>query len=206
MSTDTTNSTPSNETTPTDGSVSANSADAGVPVASGSTPKEKSIGAELFKTVKSYCAKPTDIKPVWFIVDGKDQIVGRLAVKIANILMGKHRPTYTPHVPCGDFVIVVNADKVRFTGQRMAHTTHANFTKKMANKEYQHYTGYPSGRKVEKGETLITRRPTKILHEAIRRMLPKNKLQAIMLSKLKLFVGTDHPHQAQQPQVLTFAE
>jgi large subunit ribosomal protein L13 len=172
------------------------------PVAEGSEPKQKSIGREVFQAVKAYCAKPADVKPVWFIVDAKDQIVGRLAVKIATILMGKHRPTYTPHVACGDFVIVVNADKVRFTGARMAHDSHDNFTKKMAVKEYQHYTGYPSGRKVELGATIIKRKPTFILHEAVRRMLPKNKLQSVMLSRLKLYVGTDHPHQAQQPEEL----
>lgn len=172
------------------------------PETDGSAPKGKSIGEEVFKKVKSYCAKPADVKPVWYIVDASDQIVGRLAVKIATILMGKHRPTYTPHVPCGDFVVVINAEKVRFTGSKMAHDTHENFTNKMARKEYQHYTGYPSGRKVETGVSIVKRKPTFFLHEAVRRMLPKNKLQSIMLSRLKLYVGTDHPHQAQQPQVL----
>lgn len=172
----------------------------------GSEPKAKSIGKEVFANVKSYCAKPADVKPVWYIVDGTDQIVGRLAVKIANILMGKHRPTYTPHVACGDCVIVINADKVRFSGKLMAHDTHTSFTKKMAIKEYQSYSGYPSGRKVVKGATIIQRKPTFFLHEAIRRMLPKNKLQAIMLGKLKLYVGDQHPHQAQQPQELTFTD
>ncbi len=171
----------------------------------GSKPKLQSIGKEVFKNVKSYCAKPADVKPVWYIVDGTDQIVGRLAVKIANILMGKHRPTYTPHVACGDFVVVINAEKVRFSGKLMAHDTHTSFTKKMAVKEYQHYTGYPSGRKVVKGAIMLQRKPTFILHEAIRRMLPKNKLQAVMLGKLKLYAGDQHPHQAQQPQELTFS-
>jgi large subunit ribosomal protein L13 len=168
----------------------------------GSEPRAKSIGREAFQNVKSYCAKPADVNPVWYIVDATDEIVGRLSVKIANILMGKHRPTYTPHVPCGDFVIVINADKVRFSGQKMAHDTHDNFTKKMAVKEYQHYTGYPSGRKVETGASIVKRKPTFFLHESVRRMLPKNKLQAIMLGRLKLYAGTNHPHQAQQPQVL----
>lgn len=171
----------------------------------GSKPKLQSIGKEVFKNVKSYCAKPADVKPVWYIVDGTDQIVGRLAVKIANILMGKHRPTYTPHVACGDFIVVINAEKVRFSGKLMAHDTHTSFTKKMAVKEYQHYTGYPSGRKVVKGATMLQRKPTFILHEAVRRMLPKNKLQAVMLGKLKLYAGDQHPHQAQQPQELTFS-
>ena len=172
----------------------------------GSLPKAKSIGKEVFNNVKSYCAKPADVKPVWYIVDGTDLIVGRLAVKVANILMGKHRPTYTPHVACGDCVIVINADKVRFSGKLMAHDTHTSFTKKMAVKEYQSYSGYPSGRKVVKGATIIQKKPTFFLHEAIRRMLPKNKLQAVMLGKLKLYAGTQHPHQAQQPQELTFSD
>ena len=172
----------------------------------GSAPKAKSIGKEVFQNVKSYCAKPADVKPVWYIIDGTDQIVGRLAVKIANILMGKHRPTYTPHVPCGDFIVVINADKVRFSGQLMAHDTHSSFTKKMAVKEYQHYTGYPSGRKVVKGATILERKPTFFLHEAVRRMLPKNKLQAVMLGKLKLYAGDKHPHQAQQPEPLSFTD
>jgi len=160
------------------------------------------VAAE-FQAVKSYCAKPADVKPVWYVIDGSDQIVGRLAVKVANILMGKHRPTYTPHVACGDFVVIINAEKVRFSGSKMAHAWHPSYTRKMARKEYQHYTGYPSGRKVETGADIIERKPTFILHEAIRRMLPKNKLQAVMLGRLKLYAGNEHPHQAQQPQVLS---
>ena len=172
----------------------------------GSLPKAKSIGKEVFNNVKSYCAKPADVKPVWYIVDGTDLIVGRLAVKVANILMGKHRPTYTPHVACGDCVIVINADKVRFSGKLMAHDTHTSFTKKMAVKEYQHFTGYPSGRKVVLGADMLKRRPTFILHEAVRRMLPKNKLNAVMMSRLKLYAGTQHPHQAQMPQELSLKD
>jgi large subunit ribosomal protein L13 len=172
----------------------------------GSAPKQKSIGKEVFNTVKSYTAKPADVKPVWYIVDASDLIVGRLSVKIANILMGKHRPTYTPHVACGDFVIVINAEKVRFSGQLMSHETHKSFTRKMAIKEYQHYTGYPSGRKVVTGADVLKRKPTFILHEAVRRMLPKNKLQSVMLTRLKLFAGAVHPHQAQQPQELSLKD
>jgi large subunit ribosomal protein L13 len=152
---------------------------------------------------KSYCAKPLEVKPSWFVVDADDQIVGRLAVRIATILMGKHRPTYTPHVACGDFVIVVNADKVRFSGSRIAHETHPNFTEKMAEKTYEHYTGYPGGRKVETAGELLETHPQRILYEAVRRMLPKNKLRSVMLSRLKLYAGANHPHQAQQPQELS---
>ncbi|MFO1019128.1 MAG: 50S ribosomal protein L13 [Planctomycetales bacterium] len=151
---------------------------------------------------KSFILKAEEVRPVWFIVDAEDQIVGRLAVKIATVLMGKHRPTYTPHVACGDFVVVVNADKVRFSGELMAHPTHKAFTSKMATKEYDTFTGYPSGRKVKTGEQVLEKDPTKFIHEAVRRMLPKNKLRAKMMQRLKLYAGDKHPHQAQQPQEL----
>ncbi len=151
---------------------------------------------------KSYVAKPGELTPRWFVVDAQNQIVGRLAVKLATILMGKHKPTYTPHVACGDFVVVLNAEKVRFSGDPVAHKTHANFTQKMLDKTYDKYTGYPGGRKVRTAAEVLDRDPTFILHEAIRRMLPKNKLQKVMLSRLKLYVGENHPHQAQQPETL----
>lgn len=151
---------------------------------------------------KSFLLKPEEVRPVWFVVDAEDQIVGRLAVKIATVLMGKHRPTYTPHVACGDFVVVVNAEKVRFSGELMSHPTHKSFTEKMATKEYDRFTGYTSGRKVETGKQVLEKDPTKFIHEAVRRMLPKNKLRAKMMQRLKLYVGGEHPHQAQQPQEL----
>ncbi len=151
---------------------------------------------------KSFLLKAEEVRPEWFIVDASDQIVGRLAVKIATVLMGKHKPTYTPHVASGDFVIVVNAEKVRFSGNQVAHPTHSNFTDKMANKTYESFTGYPSGRKVQTGAQVLEKNPTKILYEAVRRMLPKNKLRAKMLQRLKLYAGTEHQHQAQQPQPL----
>lgn len=149
---------------------------------------------------KSYVAKTADLDPKWLVIDAQDQIVGRLAVKIATILMGKHKPTYTPHMPCGDFVVVVNADKVRFSGKALAHKTHKNFTRKMAEKTYESYSGYPGGRHVKTGIDVLEKNPTFILHEAVRRMLPKNKLRNVMLSRLKLFAGPTHTHQAQQPQ------
>jgi large subunit ribosomal protein L13 len=151
---------------------------------------------------KTFLLKPQEVNPSWFVVDASEQVVGRLAVKLATILMGKHKPTYTPHVACGDFVVVVNADKVRFSGQRVAHPTHPDFTAKMARKTYEHYTGYPGGRKVETGAEVLEKDPTKFLYEAVRRMLPKNKLRSVMLSRLKLYAGPNHPHQAQQPQEL----
>jgi large subunit ribosomal protein L13 len=133
-------------------------------------------------------AKPAEVKPTWWLVDATDKVVGRLASDIAVILMGKHRPTYTPHVDTGDFVVVINADKVVFTG------------KKWQQKQYTWYTGYPGLRK-ETAARRMQRKPEMILREAVRRMLPKNKLAVKMLSKLKIYTGDQHPHQAQQPKL-----
>ena len=132
-------------------------------------------------------AKNGDLEQQWLLVDAADQIVGRLASKIAVVLMGKHRPTYTPHVDTGDFVVVVNAEKVVFTGN------------KWKQKKYTWYTGYP-GQKSITAERRLEKQPELILKEAVRRMLPKNKLGRKMLSKLKVFAGSDHTHQAQQPE------
>lgn len=137
--------------------------------------------------MKTYMAKPDELEKKWWVVDATDKVVGRLASDIAMILMGKHRPTYTPHVDTGDFVVVVNAEKVVFTG------------KKWEQKKYGWYTGYTRLRT----ETAAQRReskPEKIITEAVRRMLPKNKLAVGMLSKLKVYAGPDHPHQAQLPE------
>lgn len=147
-------------------------------------------------------AKKEEVTPDWFVVDAADQIVGRLATRIATVLMGKHKPSYTPHVDCGDFIVVVNCDQIRFSGKKLAHADHDNFTKKMAKKEYDYYTGYPGGRRVQTGAELLETHPERILEEAVRRMLPKNKLGRKMLKKLKIYSGANHPHQAQQPQEL----
>lgn len=143
---------------------------------------------------KTYMAKPGEIQPKWWIVDADGMIVGRLAARIARILMGKHRPEYTPHVLCGDYVIVKNADKVVFTG------------KKWDEKEYRWYTGYP-GQKVETARRRLQRRPELIIQEAVRRMLPKNKLGRRMLARLKIYTSKSRidpavKHQAQKPEVL----
>lgn len=140
----------------------------------------------MIKT-KSYMAKPGQVEAKWWLVDAQDKIVGRLASEIAMILMGKHRPTYTPHVDTGDFVVVINAEKVVFTGT------------KWQNKEYTWTTGYPGLRK-ETAEHRAAAKPEQILMEAVRRMLPKNKLAVKMLSKLKVYAGDQHPHQAQDPE------
>lgn len=150
---------------------------------------------------KSYLAKAGDRNNNnWQLVDADGQTVGRLAVKLATMLMGKHKPTYTPHVDCGDFVVVINAEKVKFGGRKMAHQTHPNFTAKMLSKTYEYYTGYPGGRKVLPAAELLERKPEEILRQAVRRMLPKSTMGRHMLKKLKLYRGAQHPHQAQVPQ------
>jgi len=138
---------------------------------------------------KTYMAKPGEVRQKWWHVDGTDKVVGRLASRIAVILMGKHRPTYTPHVDTGDFVIVTNANKVALTGR------------KWAKKTYTWYTGYP-GLRSETAARRFARKPESILRDAVRRMLPKNKLARKTLAKLKIYCGPDHPHQAQQPEPL----
>jgi large subunit ribosomal protein L13 len=134
-----------------------------------------------------YQAKTGELSRQWFVIDASGQVVGRLAAQIAPILMGKHRPTYTPHIDTGDFVIVTNVDKVVFTGN------------KWQEKSYQRYSGYPGGQRDEAAWKLFERRPERILELAIQRMMPKNKLARHMMDKLKLYIGEKHPHQAQGP-------
>lgn len=123
----------------------------------------------------------------WRLVDATDVSLGRLAVDIATVLMGKHRPEYTPHVDCGDFVIVINASKVGMTGRKAEHQMR------------QTYSRYPGGLKEESYASLRERRPDQLIEDAVKRMLPKNRLGRHMLTKLKVYGGTEHPHQAQQP-------
>ncbi len=141
---------------------------------------------------KTYVAKPGELQQKWWVVDATDKVVGRLASDIAMILMGKHRATYTAHVDTGDFVVVVNVEKIKFTGR------------KWQLKEYNWYTGYP-GQMIETAEKRRDRRPELILQEAVRRMMPKTKLGVAMLSKLKVYTGPSHPHQAQQPEAREMA-
>ncbi|CAN5625695.1 hypothetical protein BH23PLA1_BH23PLA1_15100 [soil metagenome] len=140
--------------------------------------------------MKCYQAKARQLTPQWYVIDASDVVVGRLAAQIAPMLMGKHRPTYTPHIDTGDYIIVTNVEKVVFTG------------KKWEQQTYARYSGYPGGLKVEPAWRLRQRHPERILYEAVRRMMPKNKIGRHMLSKLKLYVGPQHPHQAQQPMPL----
>jgi large subunit ribosomal protein L13 len=140
---------------------------------------------------KTYMAKTGEIAPTWRLVDATDQVVGRLAAKVARILMGKHRVEYTPHVAMGDFVVVVNAAKVKVTGSA-----------KLSQRMYQRFSGYPGGQKAVPLKEMLATRPEKVIEEAVRRMLPKSKLGKVMFSRLKVYGGPEHPHQAQQPQAL----
>ena len=137
--------------------------------------------------MKCYQAKAGELVKSWYVIDANEVVVGRLAAQIAPILMGKHRPTYTPYLDTGDYVIVTNVDKVVFTGN------------KWQQKTYQWYTGHPGGQKEEVAWKLFQRHPDRILMLAVQRMMPKNKIGRHMLAKLKLYSGTQHPHQAQSP-------
>lgn len=138
--------------------------------------------------MKSFMAKKEQVEHKWLLVDAADQVLGRMAAKIAPILMGKTRPEYTPHVDTGDYVVVVNAEKIKVTG------------KKADTKEYDYYTHYPSGHKYVSFSEMMAKKPEKVIELAVRRMLPKNKLGKKMLKKLKVYRGSEHEHQAQQPQ------
>ncbi len=134
--------------------------------------------------------KKSEVDRQWFVIDGDGEIVGRMATQIATILRGKHRPSYTPHVDTGDNIIVINADKVRFTGL------------KEAQKEYQRYSGYPGGQKSRTAAEMRAKKPEAIIEKAVRGMLPKNKLGRAMFKKLYVYAGPDHPHAAQKPETL----
>lgn len=141
--------------------------------------------------MKTYMAKAGDQKNrSWHVVDAKDEVLGRLSTKIARILMGKHKPTYTPHIDMGDFVVVINADKVRVTG------------KKAEQKTYPYYTGWRGGLKARTFSDMMARDSGWVIKQAVRRMLPKSKLGKTMLSKMKTYPGVDHPHAAQKPTAL----
>jgi large subunit ribosomal protein L13 len=138
--------------------------------------------------MKCFLAKQNEIEQKWLLVDADGAVLGRMAAQIAPILMGKTKPTYTPHVDTGDYVVIVNADKVRLTG------------KKAEQKVYDWYTHHPGGHKYLSFEEMMAKKPEKVVELAVRRMLPKNRLGRKMLSKLKVYRGPDHEHQAQQPE------
>ncbi len=126
--------------------------------------------------------------PKWLLVDAEGQVLGRLSSQIAILLRGKHKPTFTPHLDTGDFVIVINADKIVLTGS------------KLKDKYYYHHTGYPGGIKAAQAEKMLADKPTELVRLAVKRMLPKNALNRHILLKLKIYAGADHPHQAQTPE------
>lgn len=138
--------------------------------------------------MKSFMAKKHGVDQKWLLVDADGAILGRLAAKIASILMGKTKPTYTPHVNVGDYVVVVNAEKIQLSG------------KKAEVKEYDYYTHHPGGHKYVSFAEMLAKKPEKVIEMAVRRMLPKNKLATQMLKKLKVYRGAEHDHQAQQPE------
>ena len=140
--------------------------------------------------MKSYMATPQTVERQWYVVDAEGKTLGRLASRIATILRGKHKPAFTPHVDTGDFVIVVNAAKVRLTG------------KKLDQKMYWWHSGYPGGIKGRTARQMLERKPEEVIKRAVKGMLPKNALGRKMLKKLKVYGGPEHPHQAQQPQPL----
>ncbi len=138
--------------------------------------------------MKTYYAKPQEVEREWVLIDAEDQVLGRVATKAATILKGKHKPQYTPHVDTGDFVVIVNADKIRVTGA------------KTTDKVYSRHTGYPGGLKQETFEEAMAKHPERVIEHAVKGMLPKNTLGRAMGKKLKVYVGPDHPHTAQQPR------
>lgn len=131
-------------------------------------------------------------KPEWFIIDASNQTVGRLSTRIASILRGKHKPTYTPHADAGDYVIVIHADKIQFSGN------------KIDQKVYINFSGYPGGKKEEVAKDLLNRRPEMIIERAVKGMLPKNRLGRAMFKKIFVYKGDSHPHSAQKPKELSF--
>lgn len=137
--------------------------------------------------MKTYAVKASEIERAWWLVDASDQTLGRLATRIATLLEGKHKPTYSPHIDVGDHVVVVNAGRIRVTGN------------KLAQKRYYRHSNYPGGLKEESLETLLARKPELVIERAVKGMLPRNRIGRAMLKKLKVYSGTEHPHQAQQP-------
>jgi large subunit ribosomal protein L13 len=141
--------------------------------------------------MKTVSTKPADVTRDWFVVDAEGQTLGRMATQIARLLRGKHKPEYTPHVDTGDYIVVVNAEKVRVTGN------------KAKDKMYYRHTGYPGGLRSMSFEKMIDHAPERTIEFAVKGMLPKGPLGRAMYAKLKVYAGTEHPHQAQQPQALT---
>jgi len=140
--------------------------------------------------MRTFMATPSTIERQWLHVDATDKVVGRMASRIAMVLMGKHRATYTPHMDTGDYVVVTNCEQVRFTGRKMEQQT------------YYHYTGFPGGLRARPVRNVLEDKPEDVLYLAVRRMLPKTKLGKQMIRKLKIYAGSEHPHEAQAPAPL----
>ncbi|WP_291318353.1 50S ribosomal protein L13 [Desulfonatronospira sp.] len=140
--------------------------------------------------MKTYSPKPEDIQRDWYVVDAQDKILGRLATRIATKLRGKDKPEFAPHMDMGDFVVVVNAEQIKVTGD------------KLEQKKYYYHTGYPGGIKETSLESMLQKKPEEVIRKAVGRMLPKNKLGRKLLKKLKVYSGPEHPHAAQQPKAI----
>ncbi|MBO7278568.1 MAG: 50S ribosomal protein L13 [Bacteroidales bacterium] len=139
---------------------------------------------------KTVSANSATVTKEWVVIDATNMVLGRLAARVAIMLRGKHRPDYTPHVDCGDNVIIINAEKVRLTG------------KKLTDKVYVRHTGYPGGQRFATPKELLSRKPTAVVMEAVRGMLPKNRLGAQLFRNLHVYAGSEHPHEAQQPKII----
>ena len=139
------------------------------------------------ETLKTYYAKPNEVEREWVLIDAEDMVLGRVATEAARILKGKHKPQYTPHVDTGDFVVIINADKIRVTGT------------KAGKKTYYRHSGFPGGLKSETFNEAMAKHPERVIEHAVKGMLPKNTLGAKMLKKLRVYVGAEHDHQAQCP-------
>lgn len=139
---------------------------------------------------KTRSANKATVKKEWYVVDATNEVLGRLSSKVAKILRGKNKPDFTPHVDCGDNVIIINAEKIRLTGN------------KMSDKEYVRYTGYPGGQRIELAEDILKKNPARLIEIAVKGMLPKNKLADAVIKNLHVYTGANHPHEAQQPKEL----
>ena len=144
--------------------------------------------------MKTYYAKPLEVEREWVVIDAPDQVLGRVAAKAAHILKGKHKPQYTPHVDTGDFVIIVNADKIRMTGT------------KATSKEYYRHSGFPGGLKMETFAEAMQKHPERVIEHAVKGMLPRTRLGAAQLRNLKVYAGAEHPHAAQAPKTVKLNE
>jgi large subunit ribosomal protein L13 len=144
------------------------------------------------RSYKTISAKKETVERKWYVIDAEGEVVGRLCSRIAHVLRGKHKPSFTPHIDTGDYIIVINAEKVRFTGQ------------KLLQKEYQTYSGYQGGQKIATARELLARKPFAIIERGVKGMLPKNRLGRAMFKKLFVYAGSEHPHSAQQPEAFKF--